>query len=59
MPQAKKKSRTAGAEGNPAAHRLGESFLILTVLVAVYLVACLATYDPTDPGPFNSVAGEI
>jgi S-DNA-T family DNA segregation ATPase FtsK/SpoIIIE len=58
VPQAKKKSRTAGAEGNPTAHRLGETFLILTVLVAVYLVACLATYDPTDPGPFNSVASQ-
>lgn len=24
------------------------------MLVAVYLVACLFTYDPTDPGPFNT-----
>ena len=58
MPQAKKKSRAAVAEGNPIAHRLGETFLILTVLLAVYLVACLASYDPTDPGPFNSVASQ-
>ncbi|MGK2925955.1 MAG: DNA translocase FtsK 4TM domain-containing protein, partial [Lysobacterales bacterium] len=56
MPQAKKKSRTAVAEVNPMAHRLGESFFILTVLVAVFLIACLGSYQPTDPGPFNAVA---
>jgi S-DNA-T family DNA segregation ATPase FtsK/SpoIIIE len=58
LPQAKKKSRATVAEGNPIAHRLSETFLILTVLVAVYLVACLASYDPTDPGPFNPVASD-
>ncbi|HMB58524.1 MAG TPA: DNA translocase FtsK 4TM domain-containing protein [Xanthomonadales bacterium] len=35
-------------------HRLGESFFILTGLLAVYLLACLLTYSPTDPGLFNS-----
>jgi hypothetical protein len=39
-------------------HRLGETFFILTILLAVYLVACLATYAPTDPGPFNSFAAQ-
>ena len=58
MPQAKKKSRTDVPEGHQFAHRLGESFFILTALVAVYLVACLVSYDPTDPGPFNSVASQ-
>ncbi len=58
MPQAKKKPKTAIAEGNPIAHRLGETFLIMTVLVSVYLIACLASYAPTDPGPFNSVASQ-
>jgi S-DNA-T family DNA segregation ATPase FtsK/SpoIIIE len=58
LPQAKKKPRTAIAEGNPIAHRLGETFFIMTVLLAVYLIACLASYDPTDPGPFNSVASQ-
>ena len=58
MPQAKKKSRTVAPEGNPIAHRLSESVFILTVLVAVYLVACLGSYDPTDPGPFNAVASQ-
>jgi S-DNA-T family DNA segregation ATPase FtsK/SpoIIIE len=58
LPQAKKKSSTAATEGNPIAHRLSESVFIFALLIAVYLVACLATYDPTDPGPFNSVASQ-
>jgi S-DNA-T family DNA segregation ATPase FtsK/SpoIIIE len=58
LPQAKKKSRIDIPEGHQFAHRLGESFFILTALVAVYLVACLISYDPTDPGPFNSVASQ-
>ena len=58
MPQAKKKSKSAIPEGNQIAHRLSESFFILTILLAVYLVACLASYDPTDPGPFNPVASD-
>jgi len=43
-------------DANQVAHRLSESFFILTFLLAVYLVACLASYSPTDPGPFNAVA---
>ena len=58
MPQAKKKSSPATAEGHQIAHRLSESVFIFTILVAVYLVACLVSYDPTDPGPFNSVASQ-
>jgi S-DNA-T family DNA segregation ATPase FtsK/SpoIIIE len=58
LPQAKKKSSTASTEGNQIAHRLSESVFIFTILVAVYLVACLVTYDPTDPGPFNTVAAQ-
>jgi len=27
---------------------------LLSILIAVYLVACLFTYDPNDPGPFNT-----
>jgi hypothetical protein len=56
LPQAKKKSSTAVPQGSQIAHRLSESFFILTILVAVYVVACLVTYNPADPGPFNSVA---
>ncbi|MEE4219304.1 MAG: DNA translocase FtsK 4TM domain-containing protein [Xanthomonadales bacterium] len=40
------------------AHRLSEMFFIVTMLAAVYLVACLLTYDPSDPGPFNKVASD-
>jgi len=58
LPQAKKKSTSAIVEGSQVAHRLGESVFILMVLVAVYLVACLISYDPTDPGPFNTVASQ-
>ena len=58
MPQAKKKSKNAIPEGNALAHRLSESLFILTILLAVYLVACLVSYDPTDPGPFNTVASD-
>ena len=58
MPQAKKKSSSAIVEGNQITHRLAESVFILMVLVAIYLVACLASYDPTDPGPFNTVASQ-
>ena len=31
-----------------------ESAFLLSILVAVYLVACLFTYSPTDPGPFST-----
>jgi S-DNA-T family DNA segregation ATPase FtsK/SpoIIIE len=58
LPQAKKKPRTAVPQGNQLAHRLTESLFILTILLAVYLVACLLSYDPTDPGPFNTVASD-
>jgi len=56
LPQAKKKQKSAIPDVNQIAQRLSESFFILTILMAVYLVACLASYAPTDPGPFNAVA---
>jgi len=37
---------------------LRESGFLLSILVAVYLVASLFTYDPTDPGPFNSTSSD-
>jgi S-DNA-T family DNA segregation ATPase FtsK/SpoIIIE len=58
LPQARKKTRTAPGESHPIARKLSESVFILTILLAVYLFACLLTYQPTDPGPFNSVASE-
>jgi S-DNA-T family DNA segregation ATPase FtsK/SpoIIIE len=58
LPQAKKKARSAVPEAQLITHRLTESFFILTILLAVYLLACLASYDPADPGPFNTVASD-
>ena len=58
MPQAKKKSKSAIPEGNQLTQRLSESFFILRILLAVFLLACLLSYDPTDPGPFNTVASD-
>src|SRR5210317_863888 len=58
LPQDKKKSKRAIPEGNQIAQRLSESFFILSILLAVYLVTCLLSYDPTDPGPFNTVASD-
>ncbi|MFC1696004.1 DNA translocase FtsK 4TM domain-containing protein, partial [Pseudomonadota bacterium] len=58
MTQAKKKSKSVIPEGNQVAHRLTESFFILTILLAIYLAACLGTYNPNDPGPFNPVASD-
>jgi S-DNA-T family DNA segregation ATPase FtsK/SpoIIIE len=58
LPQAKKKSIRAAPEGNQIAHRLTESFFILSILLAIYLVACLASYNPSDPGPFKTVASD-
>jgi S-DNA-T family DNA segregation ATPase FtsK/SpoIIIE len=56
LTQAKKKSKSAIPDMNQVARRLTESFFILTILLAIYLLACLASYDPADPGPFNPVA---
>ena len=58
MPQARKKARKTEPANSQIALRLGESFFILTILLAVYLIACLGSYDPTDPGPFNPVASD-
>ncbi len=58
MPQARKKARNTETVSSQIALRMGESFFILTILLAVFLVACLATYNPTDPGPFSSVASD-
>jgi S-DNA-T family DNA segregation ATPase FtsK/SpoIIIE len=58
LPQAKKKSKSAIPEGNQLTQRLSESFFILSILLAVFLLACLVSYDPTDPGPFNMVASD-
>jgi S-DNA-T family DNA segregation ATPase FtsK/SpoIIIE len=58
LPQAKKKSKSAIPEGHQLTQRLSESFFILSMLLAVFLLACLLSYDPADPGPFNTVASD-
>jgi len=52
--QARKKAVKVVSTPSRLTHHLKESAFLLSILVAVYMVACLATYDPTDPGPFNS-----
>ena len=56
MPQARKKAHKTGTVSSQIVLRLSESFFLFTILLSVYLVACLVSYDPTDPGPFSSVA---
>ena len=38
--------------------RLQESAFLLSILAAVYLLACLLTYHPLDPGPFQPAAAD-
>ena len=54
MPQARKKVQKPAATPSRLTHHLKESAFLLSILVAVYLVACLFTYSPTDPGPFST-----
>ena len=54
MPQARQKPQQAEAAPSRLTHHLRESAFLLSILVAVYQVACLFTYSPTDPGPFST-----
>ena len=54
MPQARKKAPKTAITPSRVTHHLKESAVLLSILVAVYLVACLFTYSPTDPGPFST-----
>jgi S-DNA-T family DNA segregation ATPase FtsK/SpoIIIE len=54
LAQARKKAVKAVRAPSRLIHHLRESAFLLSILVAVYLVACLFTYDPNDPGPFNT-----
>mgnify|MGYP001556273670 CR=1 FL=1 len=54
MPQARKKAKKIVITPSRLTHHLKESVFLLSILVAVYLVACLFTYSPTDPGPFST-----
>ncbi len=54
MAQARKKVIKAVTTPSRLTHHLKESAFLLSILVAVYLFACLFTYDPTDQGPFST-----
>ncbi len=54
MAQAKKKPAKADTAPSQLTQRLREVAFLFSILVAVYLVACLFTYSPTDPGPFST-----
>jgi S-DNA-T family DNA segregation ATPase FtsK/SpoIIIE len=54
LAQARKKASKAVSTSTRLTHHLKESAFLLSILVAVYLFACLFTYDPNDPGPFNT-----
>lgn len=54
MAQAKKKAVKTVNMPSRLSYRLKESAFLFSILVAVYLVACLFTYHPTDPGPFST-----
>lgn len=54
MAQARKKAVRTVSTASRLTHHLRESAFLLSILIAVYLVACLFTYDPNDPGPFNT-----
>jgi len=54
LAQARKKVVKAVGKPSRLTHHLKESTFLLSILIAVYLIACLFTYDPTDPGPFNT-----
>ena len=38
--------------------RIQESIFLLSILVGVYLLACIGSYSPLDPGPFNTTASD-
>ena len=62
MAQTRKKTSSKKRQPKPApshiVRRLQESTFLLSILLAVYLLACLLTYHPLDPGPFNTTASD-
>ena len=59
MAQARKKASKAVSKPSRLTHHLKESAFLLSILIAVYLFACLFTYHPTDPGPFSTTNSDI
>ncbi len=58
MPQARKKARKTPKIQNQMSRRIQESVFLLSILISVYLLACIVSYDPLDPGYFNKTAAE-
>jgi S-DNA-T family DNA segregation ATPase FtsK/SpoIIIE len=59
LPQARKTTpRTAPTVQRHLVRRLQESAFIVSILLAIYLLACLVTYHPLDPGPFQPAASD-
>jgi len=59
LPQARKKAKKAVITPSRLTKHLRESAFLLSILVAVFLVACLFTYSPTDPGPFSTTNSDV
>jgi len=62
LAQARKKAskpaaRTPGVQ-SMMSKRIQESLFLLSILAGVYLLACIVTYHPLDPGPFNTTASD-
>jgi len=58
LSQARKKIAKIPHKPNQLMHHLREVGFLLSILIAVYLIACLFTYDPQDPGPFNTTSSD-
>jgi S-DNA-T family DNA segregation ATPase FtsK/SpoIIIE len=56
--QARKKVSKKVHKQSRLSHHLRESAFLLSMLVAIYLIASLFSYDPTDPGPFNTTSSD-
>jgi S-DNA-T family DNA segregation ATPase FtsK/SpoIIIE len=56
LPQARKKTRKTPKVQNQMPRRVQESIFLLSILISVYLLACISSYDPLDPGFFNKTA---
>jgi S-DNA-T family DNA segregation ATPase FtsK/SpoIIIE len=58
LPQARKKTRKTDQASNQLSRRIRESVFLLCILLAVFLSACLVSYDALDPGPFATGTGD-
>jgi S-DNA-T family DNA segregation ATPase FtsK/SpoIIIE len=58
LAQARKKANKTPRVQDQMSRRIQESIFLLSILVGVYLLACLGSYSPLDPGPFNTTASD-